>query len=152
MRIFKITLIFIALNVFLACDNDRDDIALSAAEAAQLTHIMKLGEWKVSAYTYNGDDKTANYSNYVFVFEESNNLTVTSSSENIIGTWRVSNDSGSEFDSYDDVDFNLFFSSTGKLGELTSNYDVISATNTEVQLSLEDSSNGNNALLTFSRN
>ncbi|TBW29277.1 hypothetical protein [Gramella sp. KN1008] len=152
MRIFKITLIFIALNAFLACDNDQDDIALSAAEAAQLNYIVKQGEWKISNYTSNGMDNTANYNDYVFVFEENNKLVVNSSSETISGTWRVSNDSGSETDSYDDVDFNLFFSSTGKLAELTSNYDVISATNNEIRLIHENSQNENDGLLTFSRN
>lgn len=153
MRSFKITFILLSLSIFLACDNDQDDIALSAAEAAQLNQIVQQGEWSISTYTSNGSDNTANYSDYTFIFEEDNNLSANSSSDNITGTWRISNDSGSETDSYDDVDFNIFFSSTGKLAELTSNYDVISATNNEIRLSLENSEEGSNsAMLTFSRN
>ncbi|MDX1543483.1 MAG: hypothetical protein R3214_06000 [Christiangramia sp.] len=152
MRSFKIVLILFSLSLILACDNDKDDIALSAAEAAQLNQIVMQGEWRISNYNSNGTDNTANYSDYLFVFEEDRNLSVTSSSDNFSGTWRISNDSGSEFDSYYDVDFNIFFSSSGKLAELTNNYDVISATNDEIQLSLENSPNGNTALLTFSKN
>lgn len=152
MRSFKIVLILFSLSLILACDNDKDDIALSAAEAAQLNHIVMQGEWRISNYNSNGTDNTANYSDYLFVFEDDHNLSVTSSSDNFSGTWRISNDSGSEFDSYYDVDFNIFFSSSGKLAELTNNYDVISATNDEIQLSLENSPNGNTALLTFSKN
>ena len=151
MKRFKIILIFVAISLFLACDSDRDDIALSAAESAQLNHIVQQGEWKISEYTQNGTDNTANYSDYIFAFEEENNLVVNSTSDVVNGTWRISNDSGSEFDSYEDVDFNIFFNSSGKLGELTSNYDVISATNDQIRLSLEPR-NGETALLTFSKN
>ncbi|MCG9971686.1 hypothetical protein [Christiangramia crocea] len=152
MRNFKITLILVTLSLFLACDNDKDDITLSAAEAAQLNYIVQQGEWRISSYSSNGSDNTANYSDYLFLFEDDNNLLANSSSESINGTWRISNDSGSEVDSYKDVDFNIFFSSTGKLAELTRNYDVISATNDEIRLSLENATNGNAVLLTFSKN
>ncbi|MCM8570016.1 hypothetical protein NE848_11545 [Gramella jeungdoensis] len=152
MRSLKNVLILFSLSLILACDNDKDDIALSAAEAAQLNQIVMQGEWRISNYSSNGNDNTANYSDYIFVFEDDNNLSVTSPSDNINGTWRISNDSGSEFDSYYDVDFNIFFGSSDKLGELTNNYDVISATNDEIKLSLENSPNGNSAYLTFSQN
>lgn len=151
MKRFKIVLVFVTISVFLACDSDRDDIALSAAEAAQLNQIVQQGEWKISEYSRDGADNTANYSDYIFAFEEENNLLVNSTSDVVNGTWRISNDSGSEFDSYNDVDFNIFFNSSGKLGELTSNYDVISATNEEIRLSLEQG-NERTVLLTFSKN
>lgn len=151
MKRFKIVLVFVTISLLVSCDNDKDDIALSAAEAAQLNHIVQQGEWKISEYTRNGTDNTANYSNYIFAFEEENRLVVNSTSDVVNGTWRISNDSGSEFDSYNDVDFNIFFESSGKLGELTSNYDVISATNDQINLSMEQN-NGETALLSFSKN
>ena len=152
MKRFKIVLVLLTVSFFLSCDTDRDDIELSAAEANELNLIVKNGEWHISQFTLNNVENTANYSDYIFVFEEANNLTASALTDEVNGTWRISNDSGSEFDSYNDVDFNIFFSSTGKLGELTKNYDVISATNNEINLILEQSPNGDTARLTFSKN
>lgn len=152
MKRFKIVLVLLAVSFFLSCDTDTDDIARSAAEANQLNLIVQQGEWQISQFSLNGSEDTAKYQDYMFVFEEANNLSATSNLDPVTGTWRISNDSGSEFDSHNDVDFNIFFNSNGKLGELTRNYDVISATNNEINLMVEASENGETATLTFSKN
>ncbi|MDR5590348.1 hypothetical protein [Christiangramia sp. SM2212] len=152
MKRFKIVLAFFTVLTLLSCDADMDDIDLSTAEAQELNVIVKNGEWQVTNFTLNGSDKTATYEDYSFVFEEDNNLSATSTIDQTEGTWRINNDSGSEFDSYDDVDFNIFFTSNSKLGELTRNYDVISATSSEINLILEMDENGDTASLSFSRN
>jgi hypothetical protein len=152
MKRFKIVLVLLAVSLFLSCDTDRDDIELSAAEANELNIMVQKGEWHISQFTLNNVESTSTYSSYNFVFGEANNLTASTLADEVNGTWRISNDSGDEFDSYNDVDFNIFFSSTGKLGELTRNYDVISATNKEIKLILEQSTNGDTARLTFSKN
>lgn len=152
MKRFKIVLVLLVVSLVLSCDTDRDDIELSKAESNQLNLIVKSGEWKISQYTYNNIENTANYSDYVFMFEENNNLSAISSIDEVDGTWRVSNDSGDEFDSYNDVDFHIFFTSTGKLGELANNYDVIAATNNEIRLNLGENSAGDTASLIFSKN
>ncbi len=138
--------------MLLSCDTDQDDISISEAEANELNMIAQEGEWKISQFTRNDVENTANYSDYSFVFEDGNNLMAFGSIDEVSGTWRVSNDSGDEFDPYDDVDFHIFFSSQGKLGELANNYDVIAATDSEIRLILQQNSNGDSARLTFSKN
>lgn len=152
MKRFKIVLVLLMTSLILSCNTDRDDIDLSEAEANELNVIAKNGNWKISEYTLNGSENTANYADYVFSFEESNNLTAKSSIDEVLGTWRASNDSGDEFDPYDDLDFHIFFSSTSKLGELANNYDVLSATDKEIRLILGENANGNAATLIFSKN
>ncbi|PTX42999.1 hypothetical protein C8P64_1523 [Christiangramia gaetbulicola] len=152
MKRFKIVLVLLMVSLLLSCDTDQDDISISEAEAKELSLITQNGEWKISKFTINEIENTANYSDYVFVFEEGNNLTAFGSIDEVSGTWRVSNDSGDEFDPYDDVDFHIFFSSQGKLGELANNYDVIAATNSEIRLIMEQNGNGDTASLTFSKN
>jgi len=152
MKRFKIVMVFITVFTLFSCDTDMDDIDLSTAEANELNIIVQKGEWKITQFSMNGSDRTANYKDYIFLFDEENSLYASSSIDEINGTWRISNDSGSEFDSYNDVDFNVFFMSDSKLGSLTNNYDVISATDNEINLMLETSENGNTARLSFSKN
>ena len=152
MKRLKIVFVLLMVSLVLACDTDRDDIALSEAEANELNLIVQQGEWKITNFTHNNVQNTADYTDYVFVFEDANNLSAISTLDEVAGTWRVGNDSGDEFDSYNDVDFHIFFNSSGKLGELANNYDVIAATNNEIRLTLGENENGTTASLTFSKN
>jgi len=152
MKRLKIVFVLLMVSFVLACDTDRDDLELSEAEANELNLIVQEGEWKITSFTHNNVQNTADYTDYVFVFEDANNLTATSNLDEVGGTWRVSNDSGDEFDPYNDVDFHIFFNSAGKLGELANNYDVIAATNNEIRLVLGENADGNTASLTFSKN
>jgi len=152
MKRFKMVLVLITVIVFFSCDDDRDDIDLSVAEANAMNLMVQEGEWSISKFSQNGSDKTALYEDYIFIFENENKFSAISSLEEVNGTWRISNDAGSEFDAYDDVDFNIYFSSNGKLSELTRNYDVISATNNLIQLNLDMNQNGDTVELSFSKN
>ena len=152
MKRFKIVFVILIATLVISCDKDQDDISLSEAETNELNLIAKNGEWKISKYTLNGSENTANFADYVFRFDESNNLSAKSNIDEVLGTWRVSNDSGDEFDPYDDVDFHVFFSSSSKLGELANNYDVLAATDREIRLFLGENANGSTATLIFSKN
>lgn len=153
MKNLKIFLVLLFLSVSLACDKDNDDISNSTAEVQELNLIVREGEWRITEYSLNGDDDTANFSDYIFNFEENNEFFADNFNENIRGSWRIYNDSGNEFDSLTDVDFNIFFEATAKLSELTNNYDVISATSDEIKLTIDNQEeNGNIILLTFSKN
>ncbi|MBT8295108.1 MAG: hypothetical protein KJO51_01710 [Gramella sp.] len=152
MKRLEFVLAIMLVSLFLSCDKDMDDIDRSEAEVNALILIVQEGEWKITNYTFEGSDETANFSDYIFSFREENNLLASANSDEFIGTWRVSDDTGDEFDPFNDVDFNIFFNSSGKLGQLTNNYDVISATNSEIRLKLAANQEQQTATLTFSRN
>lgn len=104
---------------------------------------------------YFGEDgivKTSDFEDYIFAFEGSNELKANTLTGKHDGTWRVSNNTGTEYDSANDLDFTIFFTPNGKLGELTNAYDVISANSSEIKLTLEKNANGNTGFLTFIRN
>ena len=152
MKRFKIVLVLLMVSLFLSCDTDQDDISISTAEARELNLIAQKGEWKISQFRINDIDNTADYTDYIFLFADGNKLTAIGKIDELSGTWRVSNDSGDEFDPYDDVDFHIFFNSQSKLGNLANNYDVIAATNSEIKLIMQQTRNGDTAELTFSKN
>ncbi len=152
MKRFKIVLVLLITSLILSCDTDRDDISRTQAEVNELNLIVRTGEWEITNFTLNNEENTANYSDYFFRFEEANHLTAISQVDEVTGTWRVNSDSGDEYDPYNDVDFHIFFDSSGKLGELANNYDIISASNSEIKLQLAANAIGNTAFLTFRKN
>ena len=152
MKRFKLVLVVFTVCLLWSCDTDRDDIGLSEAEANQMNLLVKEGDWNIVRFEENGMDKTADFSDYAFTFEDPNNITAIAKDGTLVGTWRINNDNGNEFDPYNDLDFNLYFTPDHQLGDLTNAYDVISASNAEIKLSLEGNANGNTGFLTFSKN
>lgn len=149
MRILK-PLFVLFLIFFVSCDKDQDDISLTSAETSALNVIIKEGEWKIDSYVVDGINVSSDFKEFSFSFNEENELSATTSADTYIGSWRASNDSGSETESYNDVDFHIIFIASGKLDALSHNYDVISATSQEVNLSYTESDR--EVLLSFNRN
>lgn len=152
MKIPKMAIIAIILLVMTSCNKDNDDILSTSAEAAELNLIMKQGSWTISNFVKNDENLTADFKGYDFSFEENNVLQAISSTDQISGSWRASNDSGSEYDSYYDLDFNIFFSASTSFESLTSNYNVVSATSNEVKLEMKPNAASNTGSLTFIKN
>lgn len=152
MRNFKLLFVAVSFIFITSCDSDKDDILSTAAQVNELRILMQNNSWHISSFVKNNDDLTADYTDYAFNFDENNVLRAVSSVNEIDGTWRVSNDSGSETDSYFDVDFNIFFSPEGKFGQLAGDYSVISANAETIKLNLGENISGNTAMLSFSKN
>ncbi|WP_051201473.1 hypothetical protein [Christiangramia portivictoriae] len=150
----RLNCLFVIFAVFflVSCDTDNDDMQLVETEMIALNEILLDTEWRITSFTENGQDKTDDLENYTFVFQSSNELLADSNLGSFNGTWRVSNDAGSEFDPSNDLDFMIFFTPNGKLGELTNAYDVISANGSEINLKLEANADGNYGFLSFARN
>ncbi|MCP9200506.1 hypothetical protein MKO06_11335 [Gramella sp. GC03-9] len=152
MKRLKFLLVLFCLSLFISCDKDNDDLDKPVLEARELNRIIMDGEWRVSEFEIDGSDETARFEDYTFVFETNNNLSANSSLDNLVGSWRVNIDSGGEFDSFDDVDFHIFFEPSAKLAELSHNYNVISATDKLVNLELEGPQDGPSLFVSFSKN
>ena len=96
-----------------------------------LATILTDGLWVVGSYTEDADDQTSNYNGYTFNFNSdgtavADNGTVTN------GTWAPQNSDG---------ELVLNFGNTAPLDEFDDTWDVISATDTRVEL--RDVSGGN---------
>lgn len=151
MRNLKLLFVAISLVLITSCDSDKDDILSTDAQVNELRILMQNNTWHVSNFVKNNNDLTADYTDYAFNFDENNVLRAVSEDTEIDGTWRVSNNSGSQTDSYFDVDFNIFFSPEGKFGQLAGDYMVISANAETINLQLGENLTGNEALLSFSK-
>tara|TARA_R100000789_G_C2970633_1_gene140644 strand:- start:82 stop:537 length:456 start_codon:yes stop_codon:yes gene_type:complete len=120
--------------IVFSCSKDNDDIKTNVAETNQLITIVQSGDWIITDFKENGIDGTANFEGFIFNFEEDNILTATSSTSTVSGTWRISHDSASDDDPGDDTDFNIFFNSPEEFTDLTNDWDVVSASASQMVL------------------
>ena len=98
------------------------------------------------------DNETGNFSGYIFEFDANNLLTATNGSNNYAGTWSVTDDgSGDDNNNYDDIDFNIGFSNPRNFEELSEDWEIISISNTKIELRHVSGGNGGTDLLTFEK-
>ncbi len=110
---------------------------------------MTEGTWKVTLFSEDGVNETFHFSGYSFVFNENSQVTAENGSITMNGTWSVSNDS-SDDDSSSDIDFNLSFDALNNFDELTDDWDIISRTDSKIELE-DTSGDGSIDKLTFEK-
>jgi hypothetical protein len=104
----------------------------------QINNITTDGTWIISSYIDDGDDETADFATFRLSFLESGVLNATdllsSNSNPYAGSWSVTDANSNDDDNLADLDFNINFSVSNKLDDLSDDWDIISYTETEINL------------------
>ena len=141
----KNTFRFMALPLFV--------LALGACNKVKTKSVEKdiiSGTWKITKYTEDGVNENPQFQNYTFTFSDGGTVTAVNNSLTISGTWSVKKDNSND-DSVSDVDFALNFPSTDDFDELTDDWDIVSQTETKLELKDVSGGNGGTDLLTFEK-
>ncbi|MGB5461015.1 MAG: hypothetical protein WBM91_11975 [Eudoraea sp.] len=156
------TLMVFAL-LFISCSSDNSDdvnAANSMADIQEISDLVSNGTWTITNFVDSGSDETANFTGYGFSFNSDGNLVADNGSNTVNGTWSVTDDSGSDDsndnssidDSSDDIDFNIFFASPSNFNELSEDWDIVSRTDSRIELIHVSGGNGGTDNLTFEKN
>ena len=109
--------------------------------SATLEMILEDGIWFVASYTDDGDDETGDYNGYTIDFQNGGTVIATNGSNTNNGSWQVLS-SGNTLDlSFVGVPFD----------EFTDDWDVISVTETRVELQDVSGGNGGTDVLVFEK-
>lgn len=114
-------------------------------------NTLKAGTWRITFFEDSGDDETSHFSAYDFTFGEDGTLTADNGMNTVQGSWSIS-DSNSNDDSPDDLDFNIFFNVSNDFEELNEDWDIVSNTNSKIELMHVSGGNGGTDYLTFEKN
>lgn len=137
-----------SLTACSSSDDANDNNNSSNSTAEQTANIVENGNWRITYFYDNNQDETNNFSGYSFSFNQDGSLTAVKGSSTINGSWSVSDGSSS---SGDDDDFNIAFVSPPDFEDLTDDWDIISATNTKIELIDISGGNGGTDYLTFEK-
>lgn len=156
-RLKLFTILTLFSLIFLACSSD-DSTSNNSNSADQTSEIAQNGTWKITYFYDSDQDETSDFAGYVFTFAENGILTAVKGSETVTGTWSVVDDSSNSSDdddgsSSDDDDFNIFFPvpESNKFDDLIDDWDIISVSNTKIELTDVSGGNGGTDYLTFEK-
>ena len=104
-----------------------------------LSTVITNGDWTISSYISNGNDETANFSAFTFAFDVTGMVTANNGSTTN-GSWSTQNG---------DNKFVLDFGTSMPLDEFNDDWDVISVTDTQLELIDVSGGNGGTDTLIF---
>jgi len=119
----------------------------------QIETLIQSDQWLITNYVDSGQDETNNFSGYSFTFGADNSLTANNGINTIVGTWSIIDSSSSDDDSNssDNIDFNIFFLSPSNFNELSEDWEIVSRTNSKIELIHISGGNGGTDNLTFEK-
>ena len=153
--------ILFVLLAFVACTNDdssNNNPADLTAEIEEIQNLASSGSWAVTSFVDSGVDETDDFTGYSFTFNANGSLVADNGTNMVEGSWSVTGDDSddssddSSSDDSDDIDFNIFFASPDSFSELTEDWEIVSRSNTRIDLIHISGGDGSMDTLTFERN
>ena len=154
-RIFVATILTLSL-ILTSCSSDDTMTIDNTVLIKQIKDNVESGTWHITSYVDSGQNETNDYTGYNFTFNANGTLTASNGSNTINGTWSVTEDDDDSNDDTsndnNDVDFNISFTSPPNFEELSDDWDIVSITNTKIDLIDVSGGNGGTDTLTFTKN
>lgn len=142
----KKILILLAVVVFASCSSDDDAGDVYTSEFEDIKTTLSEGQWEVSTFIDDEVDKTSIFESFVFTFNEDGTVEGKTDLFTEPGTWAYDNTSSAS------EKLVIAFGETEPLSEISDDWDIISVSNSKVELS-DSNDDGNNdiELLTFTK-
>lgn len=140
-KLFNI-LLFSSVIVLSSCSKADDNPGDASAEVAT---SLKSGTWRISSYSDNGTDKTANYSSFIFTFDANGAISAANGLLTAVGTWKTQKDNGKH-------ELDLAFTSPPFFEEIEEDWEIVSQNPTQVSLKDVNDAGTETDLLVFTKN
>lgn len=153
-KILYVLLVFIISTGIISCSKDDNNTPINdtSAEIQQTRNLMISSDWIITNFNDSGQNETSNFNGYNFVFNMDGSLVATNGSNVVNGTWSIVDDSSNDdSNDNDDIDFNIFFSSPDEFNELSEDWNIVSESDTRIELIHVSGGNGGTDQLTFEK-
>ncbi len=146
MKLSLILTVF-AATVIVSCSKDDD----ATTPNQDLVDQVSDGTWSITYFYHNDMEVTGDFEGYGFTFGNNNVLTASNGINTYTGTWSVVNGNPGD-DSPEDPDFNIAFAAPAGFAELSEDWNIVSQSNTTLELIHVSGGDGSSDYLTFEKN
>lgn len=141
----KKILILLAVVVFASCSKDDKAGDAHTTKFEQIKTTLPEGQWKVSTFIVGQSDKTSDFESFVFTFNQDGTMIGDTDLFSETGTWIYDNTSSTS------EKLVLLFGETDPFPELNDDWDILSVSNSRVELSDNNNAAGGTLLLSFTK-
>ncbi|AFL81615.1 hypothetical protein Aeqsu_2155 [Aequorivita sublithincola DSM 14238] len=140
----KLLILFTAI-VFASCSSNDDSGDANTNEFENIKTTLPEGEWKITRLIDGESDHTTAFESFIFTFNQDGTVFAQTDLFTEAGTWKYDNSSNSA------EELDLLFSETPPFDEINDDWDIVSVTNSKVELKDVSGGNGDIELLTFTK-
>ena len=141
-------LIYLSILLFtLGCGDDPNPDENPKVE--EVESIVSNGKWQITYFFDTDEEETDKFTGYTFQFLPSGSVVATDGPASVSGAWSVTDQA--DTNDAEDIGFSISFTTAPLLNELSDDWEIISATNTIVELRHISGGNGGTDLLTFEK-
>ena len=141
-------LIYLSILLFiLGCGDDPNPEENPKIE--EVKSIVLNGKWQIVYFFDTDEEETDKFTGYTFQFLPSGSVVATDGPGSVSGAWSITDQSNSN--GHSDIDFNISFTTAPLLDELSEDWEIISTSNTKIELRHISGGNGGTDLLTFEK-
>lgn len=154
LKLIPLLALIFMLNVASMCSNDDNSNDNSNnSDPTPVINTVSQGTWRITFYEDSGENHTNYFTGYNFTFGSSNVLTASNGTNTYTGAWSVTNSDINDDSPSNDLDFNILFSSPVNFAdELSDDWDILTKTDTKIELVDVSGGNGGTDYLTFEKN
>jgi hypothetical protein len=152
-KITSMAIIFMYVLVVAACNkDDGNDTPQQNPTVGETASTAQNGSWKITYFFDSDHEETNHFTGYGFTFNEDGSLEAVKGSTTVTGTWSVTDSNSNDDDGgSSDVDFNIFFASPPDFEDLSDDWDILSVSNSKIELKDVSGGNGGTDFLTFEK-
>jgi hypothetical protein len=138
-KLFFSSVITLTLLVLTSCSRNGDDTISNTQQ------VVTSGSWKIMLFTDSGNDETTDFDAYTFTFGSNGTINAVAGGVTKTGAWSTQGSSGKFI-----IDLGPKTTANQPLGELTDDWKILSASETEIRLGDDNASS--QELLVFHKN
>ena len=144
----KFTIGLFILFALGSCSSNEDS-STNEKEMNEVRVIAQSSTWQITSFIDSGNDETNHFSGYSFTFNNNGTITASNGTQTYTGTWSVTN-SNSNDDNSNDIHFNIRFTTPTTFDDdLTEDWNIVSKSNSKIELIHISGGNGGTDTLTF---
>lgn len=133
----------------ISCNLDDDSLPNTTPTEVEMT--VQSGTWRITLFEEEGNDETYHFNGFTFTFGDGGVLLAVNGTTSYEGSWSIGSSSSND-DNPSDIDFNIFFPLSNAFEELNDDWDIISRSDTRIELIDVSGGNGGTDYLTFEKN
>lgn len=140
----------ITLMTMFSCQEEDNPMIPSNPETVE--NILLTGDWEITLFIDSGNEETNHFNGYTFDFQDNGSLVAQNGLMTREGIWNITTDNSGDDDDQSDLDFNIQFGGNDDFEELDDDWDIVSQSNTKIELIDISGGNGGTDFLTFEKN
>jgi hypothetical protein len=117
--------------MFLSCETSDDEMGNTGISLTEIKANAESGTWTVSLFEEEGIDETSDFTGFGFTFNSGGVLSAVDGDNSITGAWSITSDDDTNEDA---IEFNIFFASPLNFAELSEDWDIVSYSDTRIEL------------------